>query len=94
MGNFRIECDKLGAKYTISIPTSLWEKLKGLDERGKKALNRRLMHEIARVVHERIMFDPALYLSSDPRAVQRFLGKLSPTNITKSKLCDLEEYDE
>lgn len=85
--------DKLTEVYSVKIPGHLRELVRQLDPPGVKALNRRIRYEIARVVHERVVFDPALYFSADPAAVQRLLGKLCTAPPSKSLPPD-EEDDE
>jgi hypothetical protein len=85
--------DKLTEVYSVKIPAHLRELVRQLDPAGVKALNRRIRYEIARVVHERVMFDPGLYLTSDATAVQRLLGKLCVVPASKSLPQD-EEDDE
>jgi hypothetical protein len=76
--------DKLTEVYSVKIPAQLRDLVRQLDPAGVKALNKRIRYEIARVVHERVVFDPALYFSADPAAVQRLLGKLCAAPPSKS----------
>jgi hypothetical protein len=85
--------DKLTEVYSVKIPAQLRDLVRQLDPAGVKALNKRIRLEIAQVVHERVMFDHELYLTSDPAAVTRLLGKLGVTHPPKSLPLD-EEDDE
>lgn len=76
--------EKLTERYTVPISAHMRELMGLLDERARERLRQRIRHEIARVIHESI-FDPGLYLSEDPSAVQGLLGKLLPKNSAKSK---------
>ena len=83
--------DKLTEVYSVKIPAHLRDLVRLLDAAGMKALNNRIRYEIARVVHERVVFDPGLYLTSDGAAVQRLLSKLCPPSMPKSLLSEEED---
>ena len=90
----RIDQDKLTERYTVAIPGRLKvmvDLLRLEHPDAVERLNQRLRYQIARVVHEQLMFDPDLYLTSSGDPVQSLLGKLIGRKVSNGKPTQFED---